>query len=100
VDLSKGKLTKELIGKIKKIKELWEEKDRYKEMEKYHMEMGDYGESGTVINVQFPSPAHIVDANNISSTLRHYNRSVSNEFIQKNIDSWKMVIPLRSLEES
>jgi len=39
VDLSKGKLSGELSGKIVRIKELWEEKERYEEMDRFNSNM-------------------------------------------------------------
>jgi len=83
VDLSKGKLSRGLNDKIRRIKEIIEEKDEYEKMDKCNNMM----EEGSIVgNVQVPSPIHTIDTRNRFSVLRHYNRGASNEFVEKNIE--------------
>ena len=89
-DLSKGKLSERLSKKIVRIKELWETKEKYEEMDKYNssMESGEIveGSIGNIVSdIQILNPIHNIDTNDKFSVLRHYNQGVSNEFVDKNI---------------
>ena len=87
VDMSKGKLSRELSGRIVRIKELWEEKENYEKMDRYNsMEEGSGIIGSFVSDIQASSPVHAIDTRDKFSVLRHYNRGVSSEFIQKNIE--------------
>jgi hypothetical protein len=86
VDLSKGKVSKDLVCKIRRIKDILEEKEKYEKIENSMWQEDNQIMVGGSSEIQLPNPVKTVDLSDRYSVLRAYNRGVSNEFIKKNLD--------------